>query len=104
MRHLQSNITLLATLLTVLPSRSSARLLVQPSSLLLSMTVSLRLLHSSKLLPANPSAGIQSNQSSCNNKDDTEDDNDACFLFGPVLTLGDGVIMERAGGDGESGG
>lgn len=68
------------------------------------MTSSLRLLHSSKLLPANPSAGIQSNKSSSDDKDDAEDDNDACFLFGPVLTLRDGVIMEGAGGDGESGG
>lgn len=104
MRHLQSNVTLLSTLPRVLPSRTNAPLLVHPQSLLLSMTRSLRLLHSSKLLPAKPSAGIQSNESSCNNKDDAEDDNDACFLFGPVLTLGDGMIMEGAGGDGQSGG
>lgn len=68
------------------------------------MPSSLRLLHSRNLLPTNPSAGIQSNQSSCNNKDDAEDDDDARFLFGPILTLSDGVLMERARGEGESGG
>lgn len=44
---------------------------------------------------------MQSNESSSNNENDAEDNDDACFLFGPVLTLGDGVIMEGAGGEGE---
>lgn len=68
------------------------------------MTSSFRLLHSGQLLPTNPSAGMQPDQSSCNDKDNAKDHDDACFLFGPVLALGDGVVMEGAGGEGESGG
>lgn len=66
------------------------------------MPSSLRLLHSSELPPANPSARVQSNQSSCNDENDAKDNDDACFLFGPVLALGE--IVQGAGGEGKGGG
>ena len=49
-------------------------------------------------LPGNQAREPETDETRGDDEDDAEDDNDACFLCGPVLALGE--LVDGAGGDG----